>query len=90
LIEYKIVLVKGFKDDKDALGECDFEAKIIRLKRGQSKASMLSTLMHEIIHAVGYEYDIIDDEVLEAFEEIMIKKYEGPLSNVFFRLFFRL
>jgi hypothetical protein len=56
-ISYEIVWVDAF-DDTDCLGECRFEAKQIALLKGRSDAETFETLIHEVLHAIEYEYGV--------------------------------
>jgi hypothetical protein len=55
---YRIRFVRRF-EDKDTLGECDPEAKEIRLKLGQGREETFKTLIHEICHGLlEFEHDL--------------------------------
>lgn len=66
------------------VGECDPEAKEIRILCGQSREETLKTFIHEIIHAlVEFEHDI-------EIKHKLVYALEGPLyqflrDNVFSR-----
>lgn len=54
---YKITWVKGFKD-KDQLAECDPSDYVIRIKLGQTRQQLFKCFIHEILHAVEFEFPI--------------------------------
>jgi hypothetical protein len=45
-------------DCENTLGECRFEYKQICLKKNQSDSEILKTLIHEMFHAMEFEYKI--------------------------------
>ena len=56
---YKIKFVRKFKGCDETLGECDPEAKEIRIKYGQSDEETFKTLIHEICHGLlEFEHDL--------------------------------
>ena len=54
---YQVVYVDQF-DDRNQLGECDFDGKLIVLKRNLSKAKANKIFLHELMHAIEYECGI--------------------------------
>lgn len=51
---YKIKFVKKFKDSRQR-GECDSGKKQITVLEGMSKRSTITTLVHEVLHAIEFE-----------------------------------
>ena len=80
---YKIKFVRKFKDKK-TMGECDPEAKEIRIRCGLGPEETLMTLIHEVGHALfEFEHDIkIKHHLIYAFEKPL---YQFLRDNVFRR-----
>lgn len=72
--EYAIRFVNIIDRDPKTLGSCD-SSGIIRIKRGQSKAETFKTLIHEVMHAIEYTYELKIDHQL-------IHKLEGPIVDL--------
>lgn len=51
---YRFYRVKRVDDD-DNRGECDFEKKTIKVKRGMEKRAESETLLHECLHSIDTE-----------------------------------
>ena len=82
-IAYEIVYVDRF-DDPCQVGECrrtigknSYEGTIrqIAIKSGLSKRALLETLLHEVLHAVEYEYKL-------PIPHALIHKLEKPLLRL--------
>ncbi len=56
-VVYDIAYIDSFKD-KDQLGECRFDERLILIKRGQSERQEIKTLTHELLHSVAFERGI--------------------------------
>lgn len=71
---YRIKFVRTFKE-KDTLGECDPEAKEIRILCGQKPEDTLATLIHEVCHALlEFEHDIeIKHKLIYALEKPILQ-----------------
>jgi|GEM_PF-2937288 len=54
---WEVFFVKGIHGD-DTAGQCDGDQKEILIDSGQSKREKAKTLIHEILHAFEYEYNI--------------------------------
>lgn len=54
-VSYEIVFIDAFTADKQ-VGECRYEAKQIVLKNGESDTETWSTFLHEVAHAMSFEY----------------------------------
>ena len=61
-------------------GDCDFNNKIIRIRKSQDSIE-LQTLLHEVIHAVCFELGLYDEEHDEKF----IDRLALGLSDVLIR-----
>ncbi len=78
-VKYRVRFVEGFPDDPTQVGECDFEHKVISIKRKQRPTRIQETLWHEIGHALIRENKI---EVDVDLEEYIIKRCEKPLARI--------
>ena len=58
-ITYQIRYVNTIKGKKRLLGLCDDDAKIIWVRKTQSPRGIFRTLLHELLHAIEYEYDVL-------------------------------
>lgn len=56
-IWYKVVWQEVIRDDQSCMGICDPNERIIYLKMGMSKTDTIKTFMHEIFHAIEFEWD---------------------------------
>lgn len=45
------------KTDKETLGLCDPAESLILIKMGQGKRATFETFIHELMHALEFEYD---------------------------------
>ena len=55
-VHYEIVFQDRIQDDADCLGFCDGNTRIIFLKNGQNENELRKSLIHEILHALTFEY----------------------------------
>jgi hypothetical protein len=55
-IRYEIVWVDEFLNDKKQLGECRYEFKQILINKQQSPTEAYKTFLHELLHAIQFEY----------------------------------
>lgn len=56
---YEIKIVKQVpKNKKDVLGLCDWENKVIYINGRQSAKGLFRTLVHEVLHAFEFEYNL--------------------------------
>ena len=64
-IYYEVLYIDNFKDGK-TLGETRFNEKQIILLRSLSPKIMVSTFLHELLHAISFEYnvDLTETQVL--------------------------
>lgn len=56
-VSYEVVFVDAF-DDEECRGECWKEGKQIKILNGMSNTLTASTLIHEMIHALEFEFDL--------------------------------
>lgn len=54
---WEIKLVKDIQQS-DAYGACDPQTKTIYIEMAQTRKEMMSTLIHELIHAIEIEYGL--------------------------------
>ena len=73
---YGVNMVSGFVDPTD-LGECNPNTKEIKIKSGQTPKESVSTLTHEVFHAVNFERELgLTEEQVEGMELGFIKVLE--------------
>lgn len=66
---YTIIFVEQI-EYRDPFGLCDFERKVILLKNKQSQKDLFKTFLHEILHAMEFEYNIpITHKIIYQLEE---------------------
>lgn len=72
---WSIKFVRSIKDQpKDTVGECDPGEHVIRIKLGQSREERFKTLIHELAHAICFEYEIKENHsTIHAIEEPILK-----------------
>ncbi len=72
---YKIRFVKRIpKQPLSVVGLADSEAKTIWIKANQSKQQLFRTYVHEICHALEFEYEIkIEHKEIYKFEEAIVQ-----------------
>jgi hypothetical protein len=56
-VSYEILWIDQF-DDPDCMGLCRFDTKQITLKKDMSLQETLETFIHELFHAIEFEYGI--------------------------------
>jgi len=76
---YRVRFVESFPEDPIQVGECDFEHKIISIRRKQRASKLEGTFWHEVMHAIVRENKIEIDVDLE---EYIIKRCEKPLARI--------
>lgn len=70
---YTIKLVKKF-DQPDVLGECDDTKKEIRILASLGSVEMFKTFLHELCHAVDFEYNLkLKHKQVYKLEEALLK-----------------
>jgi hypothetical protein len=71
--EYTVTFQKKVID-ANTLGICDSGEKRIVIKKGITPKERFSTYIHEVLHAIEFEYEVeIKHEVVYALEEALIK-----------------
>lgn len=71
---YKIKWVKYFKYDFNCKGTC--EPGLIKIKKGQTDLETFLTFIHEVLHALEFEYSL-------PLKHKLVHKLEIPISNFF-------
>ena len=84
---YSVVIVPRFDNKKD-IGECDPNAKQIRLVLGEtSDREVVSTLSHEALHQINFFYDLgLTENQILGLEKALIKLFK--LNPTFTNLYF--
>ena len=75
--EYTIVFVDQI-EGKTTLGLCDFERKVIFIKNKQKPKDNLKTFIHELLHAIEFEFDL-------GMEHNLIYKLEDPIFTFLYQ-----
>jgi hypothetical protein len=66
---YQVKFVRKIKGERSTLGECDPSTHVIRIKLGQSLSETFATFIHEVLHAIEFEYEIkISHKAIYQFE----------------------
>jgi hypothetical protein len=81
-----IVVPKNSKFSKDNYGEYDSKTNSIRVAEGQRKIEELSTLLHEILHAICWQSSLSSEGgILEKnkLEEVVVNSIANNLTQVF-------
>lgn len=63
-----------------ALGECHSDKSLIEYSQNQNKNELVNTILHEILHAINYIFDIEYKNSKE--EEIIVRKLANGLQTV--------
>jgi hypothetical protein len=66
-VSYEIVFIESFDNDENCLGMCRHESKQILIKLGQSPTETFKTFIHELLHAISFEYpklNLTENQVL--------------------------
>lgn len=77
-IKFKRKLIEG---GVPCTGLCDPSDRIIYVKYPQTNEELFSTLIHEVIHAIEFEYDA-------NIGEYKVRKFEKGLMQFFEQVFF--
>jgi hypothetical protein len=73
-VEYQIVRQDLIDDDPSCLGICNGLTKTIIIKTGLSDRLTLETLIHELLHAICFEFEVkIPHKLIYALEAPIIK-----------------
>ena len=81
-----IVVPKNSKFSKDNYGEYDSKTNSIRLAEGQRKIEELSSLLHEVLHAICWQSSLsTEGGILEKnkLEEVVVNSIANNLTQVF-------
>lgn len=83
LVTYDIKLVKSFPDDHLQVGKCCPITHVISVKMKLSNKETAITLIHEVLEAINFEYDMkIPHWIIDALETPIYKifKFNGWLK----------
>lgn len=62
------------KMPKGVVGLCHSDTRVIEIKLGQTRTETLSTMVHEVLHAMEAEYDIkVPHKAIYGFERAITK-----------------
>lgn len=71
---YSVRFVKVIRKEKTCLGICDPERREIMIKIGQTKEETFKTFLHELLHAIEFEYELkIKHKLVHALEDPIFK-----------------
>lgn len=76
---YPIRFVKVVNRSKDTCGLCSPEPRMIYIKKGMTEVETFSTLLHELLHAIEFEYDL-------SIKHSLIYKLEQAMTDVYLNL----
>ena len=57
-VSYEILFIERFDDDEKCVGQTRYETKQIVIKKNESLSLTFRTVLHEIIHAINFEYEL--------------------------------
>lgn len=81
---YQLVFIKEFQHE-NVLGECDPNARQIKIKAGLSNKQTVSVLIHEIVHAMSFTHELnITENRTEGLELALVRlfRYNKDLVTV--------
>lgn len=81
--EIPVKKLKGLADAHGILGCYDYETKTIVVDASLKKADYMSTLLHEIIHALFHRAGLHQAQIPEALEEIICEQVSTVLTENF-------
>lgn len=72
---YEIVWVDEFPNDLKQVGECRSNPRQIVIKKNESPNETFKTFVHEVVHAINYEYSglNITEKQTQLFEQAIFK-----------------
>ncbi len=74
--QYKVKFAKLIQKNPLTLGLCDPGTHVIWIKKGMGKTETFSTLIHEVLHAIEFEYNL-------KIKHELIHDIEMPLAKFF-------
>lgn len=73
-VKYHVVWADIIGENEDTLAECRYEEKQIIIKTGQSETENWKCFIHEVFHALEFEYRIpIPHKIVYLLEEAVFK-----------------
>ena len=73
-VTYEIVWAEVIGDKEKTMAECRYDTKQIVIKSGQSEQENWKCLIHEILHALEFEYRIpVPHKIIYLLEEAIYK-----------------
>lgn len=73
-VKYEVVWAEIIGDNENTLAECRYESRQILIKIGQSETDNWKAFIHEVIHALEFEYRIpIPHKITYLLEEAVFK-----------------
>jgi hypothetical protein len=79
---YELRFVRSIPEAQNAVGLCDEGAQVIKIAYGQSPRERFRTFLHELLHAVDFEYKL-------RLPHRLIYRLEGPLADALLNLGWR-
>ncbi len=55
---YRVRFVTKISGDCQVMGNCNPTTRVIQIKNNQSAGETFATLIHELLHAIEFEYDL--------------------------------
>lgn len=78
---YKVIFVGTLdRKDKNKMGLCDPEEHTIKIKMGMSATETFNTFLHEVLHAMEFEYNL-------KISHKLVYQLELAISNFLFNNF---
>jgi hypothetical protein len=73
-VSYSVLYADVIDDDPSCMGRAYPDGRRIVLKNGMSNSNLISTFIHELLHAIEYEYSAgIPHKVVDVFEKGIFK-----------------
>jgi len=73
-VKYEIVWTEQIGESEKTLAECRYDSKQILIKTGQSETENWKCFIHEVFHALEFEYRIpIPHKIIYLLEEAIFK-----------------
>lgn len=55
---YRVRFAKTIERDAECVGLCNYDTKLITIKKGQTDVERFKTFVHEVLHAIEMEHKI--------------------------------
>lgn len=73
-VSYSVVWSDKVSDNDDLRGLCEMDKRQITILHGMSDTETIKTLIHEVFHAMEFEYQLeIKHKTVHALEEAVLK-----------------